>query len=177
MKQTHEAPRQTPADTAFPLTALLLGIALVLAWPALLLGLLIGLAGKRWQFPLLAWLGLTVLGLGGLWLLCFHTGTALALHRMIQHIPPFTSWSHLPVLLAFLPFLSPFWLRSLLITPLFALAVHLLPTHMEEQLLRQERERVSAQERASRRAKRRVRRVPDQLEGKAVLGSIIRSSR
>lgn len=174
MKQTSEAPRQTASDPMWPLTAFLLGVALVLAWPALFLGLLIGLAGKRWQFPLLAWLGLAVLGLGGLWLLCLHVGIMPIFNMMIRHIPPFTSWSNGHVLLTFLPYLSPLWVRSLLVTPLFALVIHLFPKRMEEHLLRQENERLSRQEQASRRAKRRLRRVPDQMDGKAILGTIIR---
>jgi heme exporter protein D len=177
MKLTSESPRQTSSDPMWPLMAFLLGVALTLAWPALFLGVLIGLAGKRWQFPPLAWLGLAALGLGGLWFLWLHVGMTLAFHVMIQHIPPFTSWSNLHVLWAFLPYLWPLWLRSLLVTPLFALVVHLLPKRMEERLLRQESERLSRQEQASRRAKRRVRRVPDQMKGKAILGTIIRSSR
>jgi hypothetical protein len=177
MKQTYESPRQTSSDPLWPLTAFLLGVALVLAWPALFLGLLIGLAGKRWQFPLLAWLGLAVLGLGGLWLLCLHVGIMPIFNMIIRHVPPLTSWSNLHVLSAFLPYLSPIWVRSLLVTPLFALVIHLFPKRMEEHLLRQENDRLSRQERASRRAKRRVRHVPDQIKEKAILGTIIRPPR
>src|SRR5437899_848496 len=119
MKQHYESPRQTQTDSSFPLLELVMAIAMLLAWPALLLGLLIGFAGKRWQFPLLAWGGLAVLGLGGLWLMCFHIGTIAALHIMIQHIPPLTTWAHLDTLRTFLPYMFPLWLRSVLVTPLF----------------------------------------------------------
>lgn len=177
MKQIYESPQQTRSPETWPFTALVFAVALVLAWPALFLGLLIGLGGKHWSFPRLVWIGLAGAGLAGGWLLCMQVGTAAVLHTMIQHIPPFATWLHLDTVRAFLPYFVPLWLRSLLLTPLLALAIHLFPQRMEEQLLRQERDRISRQERASRKAQRRLRHVPDQIKGQAVLGAIIHPPR
>ena len=177
MRNTTASPQETQPESQFPLIALLIALALFLAWPAVVLGLSLGFWAKRRQVHTLVWLGLACLGLCCLWLLCLYVGYVPLLQAMVNAIPPFYHWNRLGVWGAFLPHLIPLWIRSLLLTPVCALSVHLFPKGMEEELLSKERDRLTKQERASQRAKRRLRDVPDQIEGKAVLGAIIQTPR
>ncbi len=166
MRQTHE-PSQ---EALIPAGVIVLLVALILAWPAVLLGLLVGWTIKRRELPALVWPLLLVLGLGGLWLIVTHLSYGSLFQAMTNAIPPFTRWNHLETWRTFLPFLFPLWVRSLLLLPLGSLLIFLVPQSMEQHLLSQEKRAQARRERASYRASRLVARVPDQIKGHAVLG-------
>ncbi|HET8844325.1 MAG TPA: hypothetical protein VFN35_22855 [Ktedonobacteraceae bacterium] len=155
-----------------PLLAIvvLLVFTLLFAWPAMLVGLFLGWCGKLWQFPRFVWFLLAGLGVLGLWLVWTQMGVLHVLQTLLHAIPPFTTWNHWETWRVFLPLLFPFWLRSLCLIPLASLTVHLFPKRMEEQLLSKERDRLARQEAASRRAIHALRKVPDAVKGKAVIG-------
>ncbi len=166
MRQTRE-PSQ---EALIPAGAIVLIVALVLAWPAVLFGVLLGWTIKRRELPAIVWPLLLVIGLGGCWLLVAHLSYVSLFQAMTNAIPPFTRWNHLETWRTFLPFILPLWVRSLLVIPLGSLLIFLIPQNMEEQLLSQEKRAQSRWERARRRARRLVDRAPDQMKGHAVLG-------
>lgn len=173
MRQTQEHPQ----EALIPASVIILIVAFILAWPAVLLGFLIGWTIKRREFPIPVWPALLILGLGGLWLLVTHLSYVSLFQAMINAIPPFTRWNRLGTWETFLPFMLPLWVRSLFVIPLGGLLIFLFPQSLEEQLLSQEKRAQAARERASQRASRLVTRAPDQIKGHAVLGTIIDNPR
>lgn len=170
-EQRHQAPQTDPVIVA--VVASILGL---LAWPPLLLGVILRLMLKHREFPLIVWFLVGFLGLGGLWLIIAHTGYIRSFQTMTKAILPSTRWSWNGAVQFAIHYMTPLWLDSLLVTPLCAALLELLlPKSLEERLLAQDRDEQAKHERATKRAKRKLQRLPAHIKEQAVIGVVVKS--
>ena len=153
--------------------------ALMLALPALVLGLLLGRAFRQQSWSMLLWLALTLAGAVLLVVLSTHGLSQLILaqvgeivqsikqyHANLARWNPGRLWSET----------WPVWLRTVALTPMVALWRELetrKPGSGAAFLTRQEHERQEAVSRAKKRAIRRARnprRIPEAVDGQMVIG-------
>lgn len=146
------------------LSTLLIAGLLLFAWPAALLGLLLWrlLAGRAWWL----WLPVLVLGVGLAWVFWLHDPLGqlqtLTLALDIHHLQR-------SLMQAF-----PWWTTTTLLGPLLAGAIELFrPRTAQERLLQEQAKHEAQHRRASQRARRAMRKVPDTIKGDGVLGRII----
>jgi hypothetical protein len=157
----------------------LIGIvgALVLALPALVIGIVLHRLTRGWPGSVLVWLALTVLGAILLYVLSRHGLERFVLTQLVDSVQnvkryhaDFARWN-LGLLWSET---WPVWLRTLALTPIIALwccLARLQPGIGVAFLTRQEHERQHAVSRAKDNAIRRAqRRLPDAVRGQMVIG-------
>lgn len=178
---THSSDPRHPSQPAeIGLTVILAAMLTFLAWPPLLLGAILRLVLKRQGFPVLWWVLMGVVGLGGIWFIVALTGYVHALQAMTLAIQsaPQIKWSWAGAFSFVLHYLIPLWLESLPALPLCAATLELLlPKSLEERLLAQDQREQVAHERATRRARQTLQQIPMQIKGQAVIGVVIRSTK
>ena len=154
-------------------------LALVLALPALVLGIVLArlTRGKRWAVPL--WLGLAIPGLGLFALFIWHGFEPLFIAQLAEvvrdarlHQADLLQWDRARLWSE----TWPVWLRTGVLAPVIA-AWRLLSAHMHSvgatSLRAQEQNRQQAVARAQRTATRRLRRLrrlPDAVHGQLFIG-------
>lgn len=168
---------QSPLADAFLLAMVVIAVGL-LAWPPILFGSIVRLVLKRRDTPIIVWFLLGLLGLGGLWLMVALLGYVHAFVTMTHALQPSSRWSWGGAVQFALHDLTPLWLESVLITPLCVAVLELvLPKSVEQRLLSQDREEQARDLRAATHAKRKLAHLPEQVNGQAVIGVVIRSSK
>jgi hypothetical protein len=150
-------------------------VAFVLAWPALLLGVVI-----RWQIkqrttdPFPYWLGAGVVGACGAIVLITQVNPSPFFFPVMNDITPLVFHMGMSTLKQFALDALPLWERSILVFPWFSLLLELFgPKNLQASLLAKERHRQALQIRKSQRAARRAAKAPDQINGHAILGALI----
>ena len=169
---------QSPLADALLVVGVVLVVG-VLAWPPILLGSIVRLVLKRRDPPppIIVWVLLGLLGLGGLWLSVAVLGYVHVFVTMTHAIQPSSRWSWGGAVQFALHDLTPLWLESVLITPLCAAMLELvLPKSVEQRLLTQDRDEQAREVRAATHAKRKLERLPAQVNGQAVIGVVIHST-
>jgi hypothetical protein len=153
----------------------LLFVALLVAWPALLLAVL-----ARWYIkqhstnPALYWIGAGVLGALGALLLATRANPYPLFQLVIDDLVELALPKSPITFTHFLGDALPLWERSLLVFPWLTLLLELFgTTSLQTTLLTQERRRREIQTKKSQRAARKATNAPDQLNGNAVLGALI----
>jgi len=167
--------QQSKQDDSKSLEMILLLVSIIIAWPALLLGVVL-----RWQIkqrviePFPYWMGAGVLGTLGTYWLASHANPYPLFLMMIHDIIPLVSHFGRSTLLRVMFDALPLWERSLLVCPWIVLVLELFsPKNLQAHLLAQERERRAIQTRKSKRAARRVVKAPTLINGKGVFGAVI----
>jgi hypothetical protein len=153
----------------------LLLVAVLLAWPALLLGALLRKLIKRdptrqhWY-----WVSLGLLGAGGLVFLVTRANPYPLLPALVHDLVGLFLHAGPIALKRLVEAALPVWERSLLLMPGLTLVLELFgPKNFRATLLTQERQRKAIQIRQSQRAARKAGNAPDQIKGQAVLGALI----
>jgi hypothetical protein len=149
-------------------------IVLLAAWPALLLAVVARVCIKRASHPQWLWISAACFGLVGAIFLYLRADMYLLFRVELSDVVllflHFNRTSVIHLLLA----AWPVWVRSLLVFPLVAALMEFFsPKNLQEQLFAKERRRLVGQERKRRRAVRKARKAPDQINGQGVLGVLI----
>jgi hypothetical protein len=170
--RTNDQPRR---DEDLWFEALIILVAILMVWPAVLLGLVVRFLVK-WKAPdpLPYWLGAGILGGIGVWFLCTHANPYPLLLVALPDLAPLAIHPGIATLTHFVKDAFPLWERSLLLFPWCTLLLEFFgPKNLQARLLANERQRKASQEKKGRRAARRATRAPDQLHGRAILGALI----
>lgn len=165
-------PRQTNTKE---LEVFLVLASVIVAWPALLLGTI-----ARWQIkqrttdPFPYWIGAGAVGaLGAIVLITWENPYPFLL-LVLHDLVPLVMQIGMPTITHFLHDAIPVWERSILVFPWFLLLIELFsPKNLQASLLAQERRRRAIQASKSKRAARKARNAPNQINGKGVLGVLI----
>jgi MFS family permease len=161
------------ADPLASLIPFLIGILLIFACFGMLVGALLARIIGRRPWSLYAWVALGVLG--AIATLYVYYDADLVHVLMLQVRTAYATLSHLHFNVTLLWSVTwPVWLRTLCIAPFVGIVLTLFrPSSPENQLLAPVRQLQARLSRSSRRAGRKTRRpekVPDQVDGQAVLG-------
>jgi hypothetical protein len=170
--RTNDQPRR---DEDLWFEAIIILLAVLMVWPAMLLGVLVRLLVK-WKAPapLLYWIGTGILGGIGAWFLCTHANPYPLLVTALSDVAPLAIHPSMETLTRFVKDALPLWERSLLLFPWCTLLLEFFgPKNLHARLLASERQRKVNQEKKSRRAARKAIRTPDQIHGHAILGALI----
>ena len=166
---------QSKQESSKGVDVFLLLVCVVIAWPALLVGVVV-----RWQIkhrctdPSPYWIGAAAIGACGALLLVTRENPYPFLLRAVNDITPLLLQMGSGTLTRFVLDIAPVWERSVLVFPWLMLVLELFsPKNLQATLLAQERHRRAMQARKSTHAARRVHKAPDQINGKGVLGALI----
>jgi hypothetical protein len=165
---------QSRQESTKGLELFLLLACLVIAWPALFLGVI-----ARWQInrttePYPYWIGAGIVGVLSIMLLITRTNPYPVLLTVMNDLEPLVLHLSAPTISHFLRDAIPMWERSILVFPWLVLGLELfLPKNLQATLLAQERHHQVIQAHKSRRAARNARKAPNQINGKGVLGALI----
>jgi|SRR5450755_1244354 hypothetical protein len=152
----------------------LLLVGVVIAWPALLVGVVARWQIRRLTEPSPYWVGAGIVGALGALLLATRENPSPFLFAVLHDVVPLALHTSSATLKQFLLDALPLWARSLLLFPWCTLILELFSTkNLQTTLLTQERQRRATQARKSQSAARRAAKAPDQINGKAVLGALI----
>jgi hypothetical protein len=169
---TENQPKQ---ENSKGLDIFLVLVCLVIAWPALLVSVV-----ARWQIkhhctdPSPYWIGAAAIGACGALLLVTRENPYPFLLRAISDSTPLLLQMNRRTLLHFVLDIAPVWERSVLVSPWLMLVLELFsPKNLQATLLAQERHRRTMQANKSKYAAHRIRKAPDQINGKGVLGALI----
>ncbi len=166
--------QSSPQDNNKSMEVFVLLVGVVLAWPALLLGVVARWQIKRLAEPLPYWIGAGILGAVGALLLVTRENPSPLLLAVVHDVVPLILHSSRATLMQCVHDVLPLWVRSLLVFPWCILILELFSTRsLQSTLLAQERHRRVSQVKNSQRAARKAAQAPDQINGKAVLGALI----
>jgi hypothetical protein len=170
--RTNDQPRR---DQDLWFEALLILVAILMVWPAMLLGAVARFLVKRKApDPLPYWIGAGILGGIGAWFLSTHANPYPLLVTALSDAAPLAIHLSMATLTRFVQDALPLWERSLLLFPWCTLLLEFFgPKNLQARLLANERQRKAIQEKKSRRAARKATRAPDQIHGHAILGALI----
>jgi len=167
--------KQSPQENNRGLEMLLLLLGLVMAWPAFVLGAIARLLIKHHtteSYPY--WIGAGILGALGTVFLCTRANPYPFVLTLSQDIVPLVVHISGTTLTNFVHDAFPLWVRSVLVFPLCTLLFEWFgTTSLETTLLAKEKQRQVIQVKKSQHATRKVRKAPDHINGKAVLGALI----
>ncbi len=169
---TENQPRQNQ-NTLFEIGLLL--VVVVLAWPALLLGAITRLGIKNGTTNAqLSWVLTGIFGGACALFLYLYVNPYLFLLVLFHDVAPLFLHIGGVTFRRFLVDALPVWERSVLLFPLCALVIELFShTSLEQTLLSQERQRQARQTQKSKQSAIKVRKAPDHINGKGVLGALI----
>jgi hypothetical protein len=166
---------QSKQESSKGLDLFLMLVCLVIAWPALLLSVVV-----RWQIkhrctdPSPYWIGAAAIGACGALLLVTRENPYPFLLTAANDITPLLLQTSSATLTRFVRDCIPLWERGVLVFPWLMLALELFsPKNLQATLLAQERHHRAMQASKSKHAARRVHNAPDQINGKGVLGALI----
>jgi hypothetical protein len=169
------AENQPKQENSKGLDIFLVLVCVVIAWPALLVSVVV-----RWQIkrqctdPSPYWIAAAAIGACGALLLVTRENPYPFLLRAASDITPLLLQMDSGTLTRFVRDLLPVWERSVLVFPWLMLVLELFsPKNLQATLLAQERRRRAIQTSKSTHAARRIRKAPDQINGKGVLGALI----
>jgi hypothetical protein len=167
--------QQPSQESKKQLEVALLLVALLLAWPAFLLGIVSRqLVKHHTDDPFVYWLGAGILGAVSAWFLYAHANSYPFLLLLAPDVGPLVLHLSRTSAMHFALDALPLWERSILLFPWVTLVIELFtPKHLEASLLAQERQRRAIQAKKSQRAARKAAKAPDQISGKAILGALI----
>jgi len=167
--------KQSPQENNRGLEMFLLFLGMVIVWPAFVLGAIARLLIKHHtteQYPY--WIGAGMLGALGTVFLCTRANPYPFVLTLSQDIVPLAVHVSGTTLMNFVHDAFPLWTRSVLVFPLCTLALELFGIKsLETTLLAKEQQRRVIQVKKSQHAARKVRKAPDHINGKAVLGALI----
>ncbi|HET8911296.1 MAG TPA: hypothetical protein VFN23_07530 [Ktedonobacteraceae bacterium] len=170
--QQNQQPRQGDDKRV---EALLFFVALLLAWPAFLLGAVCYHLLKRYtKGAFFYWLGAGMLGVLGAWVLWTHANPVRLLIALEHDVFPLALHFSKANAIHFVLDALPLWERSLFLFPWMILLFQAVrPKRFEMTLLGKERHKRAIQARKSARAARKAAHVPDTVNQKGVFGVLI----
>ncbi|HLI87873.1 MAG TPA: hypothetical protein VKV37_04220 [Ktedonobacteraceae bacterium] len=168
-----QSPSSQGSDKGIELFVLV--ICLLVAWPAVLLGLIArGLIKRHTIAPFPYWIGAGALGALGTIVLLTRLNPSPFVPIVEQDLVALLLHLSMATFLHFVYGVLPLWERSVLVFPWCILLAELFSKRsLQSDLLTQERRRRAWQARQSRRAARKAAKAPDQINGQAVLGVLI----
>ncbi len=160
-------------DKRLEMVLLLVGV--LLAWPAFLLGALSRqIIKRRDDDPFIYWLGASILGTVGAWVLYRYENPYPFFVTLSYDIVPLILHLSVKTGAHFALDALPLWERSTLLFPWVTLLIEFFtPKSLQDTLLAQERKRRAVQRQKSKRAARLAQKAPDFLNGQGVLGTLI----
>lgn len=166
---------QTGESDSSRFKIVLLLIAAVIAWPALLFGAVVRLLIKqRTTNPQPYWILASLLSVVGCLFFYIYGNPYPFLLALFHNVVPLLFHLDNTTLRGFFLELLPLWERSVLLFPLCTLVIELFsPKSLEQTLLAHERQRKARQVQKSKQTARKLRKAPNQINGKGVLGALI----
>jgi hypothetical protein len=154
---------------------LVLFVCLLVAWPAVLLGVIArGLIKQHTTEPFPYWIGAGVLGAIGALFLAIRANPYPLVLVVTHDLVPLVLHLSMATFMHLVHDALPLWERSLLIFPWCVLLIELFsPRNLQSDLRAGERRRRAIQAKQSQSAARRAASAPDQINGQAVLGALI----